>query len=92
MTSRLLPRIKITQRATVIKRLAGENEALLVGSDALLVLNLALDVRNRDASLNFECDRLARQSWGKGKVPSTPAVTLIQKTVSGVWYVEPTHT
>ena len=33
----------ITQGATVFERLAGEDEVLLVGGDALLVLDLGLD-------------------------------------------------
>ena len=46
MESRLLLNIVIRESATVLELLAGEDQALLVGGDALLVLNLGLDVVN----------------------------------------------
>jgi hypothetical protein len=44
MQSRLLLNVIVGEGATVLKLLAGEDEALLVWRDALLVLNLRLDV------------------------------------------------
>ena len=44
MESRLLLDVVIGQSATIFKLLAGEDQALLVGRNAFLVLDLALDV------------------------------------------------
>jgi len=41
--------------------LAGEDQALLIGRDALLVLDLAFHIVNRVARLDLERDRLARE-------------------------------
>ena len=41
--------------------LAGEDEALLIGRDALLVLDLGLDVVDGVGGLDVEGDGLARQ-------------------------------
>jgi len=44
--SRLLLNIVIAQGATILELLAGEDEALLVGRNALLVLDFGLDIIN----------------------------------------------
>ena len=44
MESRLLLDVVVGQSPTVLELLAGKDQALLVGRDALLILNLALDV------------------------------------------------
>jgi hypothetical protein len=42
MESRLLLDVVVGQRAAVLQLLAGEDQTLLIGRDALLVLNLLL--------------------------------------------------
>jgi hypothetical protein len=70
---RLLLDVVVAQRAAVLELLAGEDEALLVGRDALLVLDLLLDVVDRVARLDVECDGLAREGldedlrWGRAR-------------------------
>merc|ERR1712093_313762 len=58
----LLLDVVVGKRAAVLELLAGEDEALLVGGNTLLVLDLLLHVLDRVARLDFEGDRLA----GKG--------------------------
>jgi len=53
--------VVVRQRAFSLKLLAGEDEALLVWRDALLVLDLLLDVRDARRGLDVERDCLARQ-------------------------------
>ena len=59
MKSALLLDVVVGKSAAVLKLLAGEDEALLVGGDALLVLNLGLDVVDGVGGLNLESDGLA---------------------------------
>jgi len=47
MKGRLFLDVVIREGASVLKLLAGEDETLLVGRDALLVLDLSLDVIDR---------------------------------------------
>lgn len=58
---RLLGNVVIGQRAPVLELLSGEDEALLVGRDAFLVLDLLLDLLDRVAGLHVERDRFARE-------------------------------
>ena len=58
----LLLDVVIGERATVLELLAREDQALLVRGDALLVLDLGLDVINRVGGLDLEGDGLASQS------------------------------
>ena len=46
MERRLLLNVVVGQSATVLELLPGKDETLLVGRDALLVLDLGLDVVN----------------------------------------------
>jgi len=46
MESRLLLNVVVRKSTTVLELLAGEDEALLIGRNAFLVLNLCLDVVN----------------------------------------------
>ena len=55
---RLLLDVVVSERATVLELLAGEDQALLVRRNALLVLDLRLDVLDGVVALNFERDRL----------------------------------
>ena len=50
--------VVVGQRTAVLKLLAGENEALLIGGNALLVLNLRLDVVDSVRGLHLEGDGL----------------------------------
>jgi len=59
--SRLLLDVVVGQRATVFELLAREDETLLVGRDAFLVLDFGLDVLDRVGGLDFERDRLTRK-------------------------------
>merc|ERR1719488_451373 len=58
---RLLLDVVVGQRAAVLQLLAGKDQALLVGGDALLVLDLGLDVVDRVRRLHLERDGLAGQ-------------------------------
>ena len=53
--------VVVREGAAVLELLAGEDEALLVRGDALLVLDLGLDVLNRVGRLDLEGDGLAGQ-------------------------------
>ena len=65
MKGALLLNVVVGKRAAILELLAGEDKALLVGRDALLVLDLRLDVVDRVGCLDLERDRLARQSLDK---------------------------
>ena len=62
MKSGLLLDVVVTQGAAVFELLAGEDEALLVWGDALLVLDLSLDVFNGVRGLDIEGDGLSSES------------------------------
>ena len=62
MQSALLLDVVIAQGAAVLELLAGEDKSLLLGRDALLVLNLRLYVLDRVVGLHVQSDRLAGQS------------------------------
>ena len=53
--------VVVRERAAVLQLLAREDEALLVGRDALLVLDLLLHVVDRVGRLDVERDGLARE-------------------------------
>ncbi len=59
--SALLLDVVIRKGATVLQLLAGEDQALLVRRNTLLVLNLGLDVINGVRGLHLKCDGLAGQ-------------------------------
>merc|ERR1719327_1960523 len=56
---RLLLDVVVREGAAVLELLAGEDETLLVGRDALFVLDLGLDVVDRVRRLHLKGDRLA---------------------------------
>ena len=64
-TSPNLLDIVVAKRAAILELLAGEDEALLIRRDALLVLDLALDNINGVSGLGLERDGLARQGLDK---------------------------
>lgn len=53
--------VVIREGTTVLKLFAGEDEALLVRGDSLLVLDLGLNVVDRVGRFDLQRDRLARQ-------------------------------
>ena len=57
----LLLDVVVAQRAAIFQLLAGEDEALLVRRDALLVLDFLFHVVDRVRRLDVERDGLARQ-------------------------------
>ena len=57
----LLLDVVVGQGAAIFQLLAGEDEALLIRGDALLVLNLGLHVVDGVRRLDLEGDGLARQ-------------------------------
>ena len=60
---RLLLDVVVRERASILELLAREDETLLVGRDALLVLDLRLDVLNRVGGLHLEGDGLASEGF-----------------------------
>ena len=59
MKGGLLLDVVIRKSAPILKLLAGEDQALLVRRDTLLVLNLGLDIINGIAGLDLKGDGLA---------------------------------
>jgi hypothetical protein len=59
MKGGLLLDVVVRQSATVLELLASEDQALLVRRDALLVLNLALDIVDSVGGLDLKSDGLA---------------------------------
>merc|ERR1719231_544602 len=57
----LLLNVVVRERAAILKLLARKDQALLVRRDALLVLDLGLDVLNRVRRLHLQGDGLSRQ-------------------------------
>ena len=53
--------VVVAQGAAIFKLLAGEDETLLVGRNAFLVLDLAFDVVDGIGGLDLESDSLARE-------------------------------
>jgi streptomycin 6-kinase len=67
MKGRFLLNVVVGEGAAILKLLAGENQSLLVRRDALLVLNLRLDIVDGVRGLNLEGDGLAGKGlddWG----------------------------
>ena len=62
MERRFHGNVVVTQSAAVLELPAGEDEALLVGRDALLVLDLRLHVVDRVRGLDLQRDRLTGES------------------------------
>jgi hypothetical protein len=57
----LLLNVVVGKSAPILKLLAGKDQTLLVRGDALLVLDLGLDVIDSVGGLNLEGDGLPRQ-------------------------------
>jgi hypothetical protein len=58
----LLLNIVVAKSTTVLQLLAGEDQTLLIRGDALLVLDLGLDIIDAIGRLHLEGDGLTRQS------------------------------
>jgi len=65
--------VVVRQGTAVLELLPGEDEALLVGRNALLVLNLLLHVLDRVGGLDFESDGLSGQGLDEDLHPTTQA-------------------
>ena len=59
MEGGLLLNVVVGQGAAILELLAGEDQTLLIRGDALLVLNLGLDVVDGVGALHLEGDGLA---------------------------------
>ena len=59
--------VVIAQSTAIFKLLAGEDETLLVGWDAFLVLDLGFDVVDGVGGLDFESDGLAREGLDEAR-------------------------
>ena len=57
----LLLDVVVGKSSAILELLAGEDQALLVGWDSFLILNLGLDIVDGVARFNLEGDRLARE-------------------------------
>jgi hypothetical protein len=57
--------IVVGKRVVINKLLAGENEALLVGGDAFLVLDVGLDSADRVRGLALQGDRFVGECFAK---------------------------
>jgi len=57
----LLLDVVISKSTTILELLASENQTLLIRRNALLVLDLLLDVLDRIRGLDVESDSLARE-------------------------------
>ena len=73
MESGLLLDVVIGKGAAILELLAGEDEALLVGRNALLVLDLSLDVVDGVRRLDLESDRLAGEGLDENLHTTTEA-------------------
>ena len=79
MEGRLLLDVVVGECATVFQLLAGEDQALLIGRDTFLVLDLGLDIFDRVAWFDFESDRLA----GEGLDEDLHATTETEDQMKG---------
>ena len=71
MESGLLLDVVVSQSAAVLKLLSGKDQTLLVRGNALLVLNLGLDIVNGVAGLHLQSDGLASEGLDKDLHAST---------------------
>ena len=73
MEGGLLLNVVVRESAAVLELLAGEDETLLVGRDALLILDLGLHVVNSVRGLDLESDGLAGESLDEDLHTTTEA-------------------
>jgi hypothetical protein len=72
--SRLLLDVVVGESATVLKLLAREDQTLLVGRNALLVLDLGLDIVDGVGGFNLKSDGLAGDYRGVSMVSNEVAM------------------
>jgi hypothetical protein len=77
--SRFLLDVVVRKGAAVLELLSGENQTLLVGRDAFLVLDLRLDVVNRVRRLHVERDGLSGEGFDENLIREEE---VIQKNAS----------
>ena len=70
---RFLLDVVVRESAAILKLLARKDQALLIWGDALLVLDLRLDVVDRVGRLDLERDRLAREGLDENLHGPRPA-------------------
>jgi hypothetical protein len=70
--------VVIAQGSAILKLLAGENQALLVRWNTLLILDLGLDIVDCVTRLDFECDGLARQGLHEA----------VERRMGQFWFLE----
>ena len=73
MKRRFLLNVVVRKGAAILKLLAGEDEALLVWRNALLILNLRFHVVDRVRGLDLQSDRLSRQGLDEDLHAATEA-------------------
>ena len=71
MQSGLLLNIVIGKGSSIFKLFPGENQPLLIRRNALLVLNLGLDIIDGVTGLDFQCNGLSRQGLDEDLHSST---------------------
>ena len=61
MQSGFLLDVIVGESTSILELLSGENQTLLIGRNAFLILDLRLDIINSVARLNLESDRLSSE-------------------------------
>ena len=61
MQSRFLLDVIVGESTSILELLSGENQTLLIGRNAFLILDLRLDIINSVARLNLESDGLSSE-------------------------------
>lgn len=69
---RLFLNVVVAQGPAILQLLSGEDESLLVRGNALLVLNLGLDVVNGVGALDLESDCLSGEGLRESSRPVSP--------------------
>ena len=76
MESGLLLDVVIGKSAAILELLSSKDEALLVRGDALLVLDLGLDIINRVGRLHLKGDGLATENKKQKDIRKRPTITI----------------
>ena len=69
--SALLLNVVVRESAAILELLASKDQALLVGGNALFVLDLRLDIVDGVRRLHLQSDRLAREGLDEDLHPAT---------------------
>lgn len=76
MSNSYLLNVVVAKSTTILKLLSGEDQTLLVGGNALLVLDLGLDIVDGVGGLDLKGDGLAREGLDETANKNTPSVYL----------------